>query len=92
MPRADARRFFRQELERLKIGMSSFTKQTASQGLELDRKYGLLRFSDGRKDKLPDDEWKKLESYLVTLRISYLEFTSGDKLIAVLQEMIELTK
>jgi hypothetical protein len=92
MPRADARRFFRQELERLKIGMSSFTKQTASQGLELDRKYGLLRFSDGRKDKVPEDEWKKLESYLVTLRISYFEFTSGDKLIAVLQEMIELTK
>jgi hypothetical protein len=88
MAQSDARRFLRQELERLKMGISSFTKQAAKLGLEPDDSWG-LRLADGRLGTLSDDEFNKLKASAETFGIFYLEFIAGNKLIAVLQKLVD---
>jgi hypothetical protein len=88
MPSADARRLFRQELERLKMGISGFTKEAGKLGLEpADNRYG-MRMTDGRPSPSGDDCTKLLAS-VSTLGITYEEFRSGNKIVAVLQELLK---
>jgi hypothetical protein len=92
MPPADARRLFRQELERLKLGISLFTKELDKLGVEPDGpRPRALRRMDGRHSPWYDD-CKKLLASVSTCGITYeewlFELRSDKKIVAVLQDLI----
>lgn len=86
VPPADARRLIRQEIERLKMGTGVFTKEAAKLGLEPGGNYG-LKPMDGHPWP-SDDAVKKLVASVLTLGVSYREFESRERLIAVLEKLL----
>jgi hypothetical protein len=84
LPLPDARRFLRQELERLKMAIKSFTKEAVKVGLELDDDQG-IRLANNRSEKYSKEEFDKL---LSSAGISENEFFSRNRLLAVLRELL----
>jgi hypothetical protein len=79
LPQPDARRYLRQELERLKTGSDLFFEEAKKYGLErnedaLDR----LKVSAG-EDKRSDEEIRKLYNSTETFGIAQLEFYWGEE-------------
>jgi hypothetical protein len=88
LPQSDARRYLRQELERLKTGTDLFFEEAKKYGLErnedaLDR----LKVSAG-EDKPSDAEIRKLYNSTETFGITQLEFSWGKKLTGVLEKLL----
>jgi hypothetical protein len=88
LPQPDARRYLRQELERLKTGETAFFKEAERYGLErnedsLDR----LKLVEG-KMKPSDEEFRKLSASAETFGITSLEFSRGKKLTGVLNKLL----
>lgn len=88
LPKPDARRYFRQELERLKIGTARFFKEAEKYGLEPDES-SLERFrvADG-KSRPSNEEMKRLDDLCPSFGITRLEFESGKKLTALLEKLL----
>jgi len=86
IPLADARRLIRQELERLKIGVSGFTRDAAKLGMEPAGKHG-LRPIDGHSWP-SGDEMKKVVESIPAFGISYGEFRSREYVFAVLEKLL----
>lgn len=84
LPLPDARRFLRQELERLKMAINSFTKEAVKVGLELDDDQG-IRLAKNRSEKCSNEEFDRL---LSSAGISKNEFFSRNRLVAVLQKLL----
>ena len=87
LPRPEARRFLRQELERLKVGTAAFFKEAEKYGLEQDDNalsLDRLRFAEGRP-RPTNEEIKKLYDSTETFGITQLEFSWGKKLTALLE-------
>lgn len=89
MEKLNARRYFRQEIERLRMGADSFIGEATKLGLESDDKsLDGLRLSDGRQQP-PNDDLKKLWESATSFGITHLEFCSRQKLIIQLQKFLE---
>lgn len=82
LPIPDARRHFRQELERLKLGVAAVTREAAKYGFEPDKE-GVLRLKEGCPQ--PSDE--DIEKLWTSYGISYFEFHTPD-LIAILEDLV----
>jgi hypothetical protein len=89
MEKVDARRYFRQEIERIKLGVDLHFKEAAKLGLESDDgSLDRLRLAEGRQ--MPsNEEFKKLSASAETFGISETEFLTGQKLLAQLQQMVD---
>jgi hypothetical protein len=87
LPTRDARHFFRSELERLKTGVNGFTEELAKIGIERFEGLGGVRLIEGRPEPTDADITKAWES-LPTYGISKMEFFSGNKIIKVLQDLL----
>jgi hypothetical protein len=89
IPKPEARRFLRQELERLKIGTVAFFKEATKYGLEKGDQlpYYSLRFAEG-KPRPSDEEIKKLYDTTESFGISQSEFEAGGKIIAQLEQLL----
>ena len=88
LPQADARRYLRQELERLKAGEAGFFKEAEKYGLarnedSLDR----LTLAEG-KTQPSNEEFRKLYASAETFGITSVEFSWGKKLTGVLERLI----
>jgi hypothetical protein len=85
LPRDDARRFFRQEIERLKLGSSRFIEEAAKVGFVHDETADWrLRLPDGID---PSKESRQaLFDSISSFGISYDEFTMAPGLIAALEK------
>ncbi len=87
LPQADARRYLRQELERLKAGEARFFKEAEKYGLERDENsLDRLKVSEGRSTP-SDEEFRKLYG-TESLGITDVEFSWGKKLAAVLEKLL----
>lgn len=80
---ADARRYLRQELERLKTGLNSITQQVAKLGFKPDESRS-LRLIDGQDPPTEEDVVKMWEA----AGISPPEFYVGMRLIWILQDLL----
>jgi len=88
LAKRDARRFFRQELERLKVGTAEFIREAEKYGLEKDdNSIGRLRFTEG-KPRPTDEEIKKLYDSTESFGITQSEFESGNKIILHLEQLL----
>jgi len=88
LPQADARRYLRQELERLKSGEIGFFKEAGKYGLEPDESSpDRLKLMEGKSEPSTED-WKKLFATSQTHGISDLEFSWGKKLKGVLEKLL----
>jgi hypothetical protein len=94
LPQPDARRYLRQELERLKIGEAALFNEAEKIGLErddgstyLDR----LKVAEGNSEP-SNEEIQKLLDSAVSLGISRLEFSWGNKLTGVLEKLLLQSK
>jgi hypothetical protein len=83
LPTADARRYLRHEMERLKLGVNWITKEAAKLGFEPDESRG-LRLVDGHDPPTEED----IEKMWAAASIARPEFYSSVRLIAVLQELL----
>jgi hypothetical protein len=87
LPKDDARRFFRQEIERLKLGSNRFIEEASKIGFILDEKSNWrLVLPDGIDP--PEEERRKLFDSITTFGISYDEFTMAPALIATLEKYV----
>lgn len=89
MGKVDSRKYFRQEIERIKLGVDLYFKEAAKLGLESDDgSLDRLRLAEGRQ--MPsNEEFKKLSASAETFGISEMEFLTGQKLLAQLQQMVD---
>jgi hypothetical protein len=88
LPKPDARRFFRQELERLRQGTAAFFKEAEKYGLEPDESSpDRLRVANGRTEP-SSDEWKKLNESAPSFGIDCLEFSWGKNLTGQLEKLL----
>jgi len=90
LPQPDARRYLRQELERLKAGEAAFFKEAEKLGLEGDDDstyVDRLKVADGKTNP-PDDEVSKLFKSTESFGITRLEFSWGKKLTGVLKKLL----
>jgi hypothetical protein len=88
LPQADARRYLRQELERLKSGETGFFREAEKYGLEPDESsLDRLKLMEG-KSELSTEDWKKLFASAQTHGISDVEFSWGKKLKGVLEKLL----
>jgi hypothetical protein len=88
LPKPEARRYLRQELERLQAGTTRFFKEAEKYGLErVETSLDRFRFADG-KPELTKDVWKKLNESYSSCGITDLEFSWGKKLAAVLEKLL----
>jgi len=90
LPQADARRYLRQELERLKTGEELFFKAAEQLGLQRDEdsKYiSRLKVADG-KTAPSDEEIRKLFESAESFGITDVEFSWGKKLTGVLEKLL----
>jgi hypothetical protein len=89
MPRPDARRYFRQELERLKIGLDLAAKKAAELGFEVDDKPAdrSLRVRD-EDPRSRDIELNEFWGSLKTFSITDPEFISESRLTAELKRLL----
>lgn len=89
MPRPNARRYFRQELERLKIGLDLATKKAAELGFEVDDKPAGRSLRVSSEDpRHRDSELNEFWGSLKTFSITDPEFISGSHLIAELKKLL----
>ncbi len=87
LPTDDARRFCRQEIERLKRGGDRFIEEATKIGFILDEtSKWRLRLPDGVDP--PEDERRKLFESISSFGISYDEFTMAPGLIAALDKYL----
>jgi len=88
LPKADARRYLRQELERLKVGTAGFFKEAEKYGLVQDES-SLERFkvADGKLQPSAE-EYKKLNESAKNVGITDVEFSWGKKLCEVLEKLL----
>jgi len=90
LPRGDARRYLRQELERLKAGQAAFFKEAEKYGLEYDEesKYlDRLKISEGRPTP-SNEEIRKFFQSAESCGMTQLEFSWGKKLTGVLEKLL----
>ena len=88
LPKQDARRFLRQELERLRKGTAAFFREAGKYGLEEDdNAIARLRFAEG-KPRPTDEEMKRLFDSTESFGITQSEFESGKKIIAQLEQLL----
>ena len=88
LAKRDARRFFRQELERLKIGTAGFIREAEQYGIEKDdNALGRFRFTEG-KPRPTEEEIKKLYASTESFGITQSEFESGNRIIAQLEQLL----
>jgi len=90
LPQPDARRYLRQELERLKAGEAAFFNAAETLGLERDEGstyVDRLKVADG-KTAPPDEEIPKLFKSTESFGITQLEFSWGKKLTGVLEKLL----
>jgi len=88
LPKPDARRFLRQELERLKLGTAGFYKEAEKYGLEPDdNSLDRFRLADG-KLKPSDEQFKALYESAKNFGITDLEFSWGKTLTAQLEKLL----
>ena len=88
LPQPDARRYLRQELERLKAGEAGFFKEAEKHGLarnedSLDR----LTLAEG-KPQPSNEEFRKLYASAETFGITSVEFSWGRKLTGILNKLL----
>ena len=90
LPSADARRYLRQELERLKSGCDAVFKEAGKLGLEPDddsKFVDRLKVADG-KPTPSNEEIQKLFESIEMFGITDLEFSWEKKLCAVLEKLL----
>ena len=88
LPHADARRYLRQELERLKGGEAAFFKEAEKYGLEPDESsLDRLKVTAGKPEPSTED-WKNLSASAPSFGITQLEFSWGKKLSGVLKTLL----
>jgi hypothetical protein len=88
LPKPDARRFLRQELERLKLGTARFYKEAEKYGLEPDDSSSdRFRVADG-KPKPTAEQFKALHESAKNFGIADLEFYCGKTLTAQLEKLL----
>lgn len=88
LPNSEARRYLRQELERLKLGTAAFFKEAEKQGLEQDENsLDRFRVAEG-KAKPTERQLKDLFESTNSLGITYLEFASGKSLTTQLEKLL----
>jgi len=90
LSRADARRYLRQELERLKAGEIAFFKEAEKLGLERDdtsTRLDRLKVSEG-KPTPSNEEIRKFFQSADSFGITQLEFSWGPKLTGVLGKLL----
>jgi hypothetical protein len=88
LPQAGARRYLRQELERLKLGEIGFFKEGEKYGLEPDESsLDGLKLMEGKSEPSTED-WKKLFASAQTYGISDVEFSWGKKLKGVPEKLL----
>jgi hypothetical protein len=90
LPQPDARRYLRQELERLKSGCAVFFKEGEKLGLERDddsKFVDRMRVPEG-KPRPSDEEIQKLFEKMQGFGITQLEFSWGKKLCDVLEKLL----
>jgi hypothetical protein len=90
LPPPDARRYFRQEMERLKAGESEFFQEAEKLGLERDdesKSLDRLKVSEG-KPRPSNEELRNLNVSVEKFGITSLEFSWGPKLRGVLEKLL----
>jgi hypothetical protein len=88
LPNLDARRYLRQELERLKVGTTAFFKEAENRGLEQDESsLDRFRVAEG-KTRPTEQELKALFESANSFGISYLEFSWGKVLTTQLEKLL----
>jgi hypothetical protein len=88
LPKPDARRFLRKELERLKRGTAGFFKEAEKYGLEPDdTSPDRFRLANG-KQKPSDEQFKTLYQSARNFGITELEFSWGKSLTAQLEKLL----
>src|SRR5271157_993445 len=90
LPQPDARRYLRQELERLIAGEAAIFKEAEKLGLERDdgsTYVDRLKVADG-KTKPSNEGIRKLLDSAESFGITSLEFSWGNKLTGVLQKLL----
>jgi hypothetical protein len=86
----DARRYFRQETERLKAGESAYFREAEKLGLERDdhsKSLDRLKVSEG-KPRPSNEEIRKLNESAGQFGITILEFSWSPKLLQVLKNLL----
>jgi hypothetical protein len=87
MPKPDSRRFFRQEIERLKSGSISFIREAQKIGFISDETQPFrLRLPEGVEP--PEEERQKLSDSITAFGISYHEFHKAPKLVMDLEKYL----
>jgi hypothetical protein len=89
LPQADARRYLRQELERLKVGEARFFKEAEKLGLEREESSNYidrLKVADG-KTAPSEEEIRKLFESAESFGIRSVEFSWGKMLIGALEKL-----
>jgi len=87
LPKDDARRYFRQEIERLKFGNNRFIEEATKIGFILDEKsHWRLVLPDGVEP--PEDDRQKLFDSISSCGLSHEEFTVMPALIAALEKYV----
>jgi Ca2+/Na+ antiporter len=90
LPQADARRYLRQEMERLKAGESAYLQEAEKLGLERDemsKSLDRLKLSEG-KPRPSDEDLRKLHESAETFGLTRVEFAWGAKLLGVLKKLL----
>jgi len=87
LPKDDSRRFFRQEIERLKLGSNRFIEQAAKIGFIHDETSDWRLRLPGGADP-PEDERQALFDSIRKFDLSYDEFTMAPGLVAALEKYL----
>jgi hypothetical protein len=90
LPQPDARRYLRQELERLRTGAAALFKEAEKYGLERDdgsTSIDRLQVTQG-KTQPPNEEIRKLFESAQSFGITDIEFSWERKLTAVLEKLL----
>jgi hypothetical protein len=88
LPERDARRFLRQELERLKKGAAGFFREAGKYGLEEDdNALDRLRVAEG-KPRPTEGEMIRLFNSTESFGITQSEFSSGKKITAQIEQLL----
>jgi hypothetical protein len=90
LPPPDARRYLRQEMERLKAGESVFFQEAEKLGLERDdesKSLDRLKFSEG-KPRPSNEELRNLNVSAEQFGITNVKFSWGPKLRGVLEKLL----
>lgn len=88
LPRPEARRYLRQELERLRLALAAFNKEAGRYGVELDDTSSSgFRVLDGRTPPT-NDQYKQLNASAVNFGTSDLELSYAKSMIDQLERLL----